>query len=322
MAEKWKKVSGSTLKLMGIFVMLIDHTALAVISRLKMKLLISGGQPGNLQSVYSGMKFVGRLGFPIFCFLLLEGFEKTRNRGKYLFRLGLFALISEIPYDLAFSSKVLEFHHQNVFFTLFLGLLSLCAYAFMEKHKLPALAGWLMCAVGVAFSGAWLTKSSWHFVQTYILSRLPGMAFFGHTITEATMFCAICISVAALLFCYRWRMGRDKMLRAGTNLAILSLLMILADLLHTDYLGAGVLTVTVMYIFRKHNVLAMAGGCAALMLKGLKELPAFLTVIPIAMYNGKRGLRLKYFFYVFYPAHLLLLWLIAWLMGVAYIPVF
>ncbi|MCH5187481.1 MAG: hypothetical protein J1F63_03705 [Oscillospiraceae bacterium] len=314
--REWKKVSGSTLKMVGIITMLIDHLGLAIIARMMMT-----GQP-QLSSVYSVMRSIGRLGFPIFCFLLVEGFDKTRSRAKYLFRLGIFALISEVPYDLAFSATVLEFNHQNVYFTLFLGLLSLCAYVSIEKHELPALVRWVMSTVGVVVSAAWMTRLSWHLAQRYILSNFPMLAIFGDTVSVAAIFCVICIFIVGLLLYCRRSMGADKMLNAGTNLAILFLVVILADLLHTDYRGMGVLTITAMYILRNYNVLAMAGGCVVLMFKGLNEIPAFWTLIPIAMYNGKRGLKLKYFFYVFYPAHLLLLWGVAWLMGKAFIPVF
>lgn len=50
-------------------------------------------------------------------------------------RLGLFALLSEIPFDLAFSSKILEFNYQNVFFTLFIGLLTMIAYRAVEEKE-------------------------------------------------------------------------------------------------------------------------------------------------------------------------------------------
>lgn len=318
---EWKRISGSTLKIMAIITMFIDHLGLAVIARMR-RTVSAGELLLRLNSLYSATRVIGRLAFPIFCFLLVEGFDKTGSRAKYLFRLGLFALISEIPYDLAFCAKLLEFKHQNVYFTLFLGLLSLCAYAAMETYGLPAAAGWFMCAVGVAASSAWLAKFSWHFVQSRILSNLPWLTVFGKAITVTTMFLVICVPVAIFLLCYRRYMGTDKMLRFGTALAVLFLLMTLADLLHTDYSGIGVLTITVIYILRGRNVPAMAGGCVVLMLKGLKELPTFLTLIPLAAYNGKRGLKLKYFFYVFYPAHLLLLWSAAWLMGIAFIPVF
>ena len=64
----------------------------------------------------------------------------------------------------------------------------------------------------------------------------------------------------------------------------------------------------------------MLSGCIVLSLMSLSELPAFLTLIPIALYNGERGLKMKYFFYAFYPVHLFLIWLIAALMGMGNIP--
>ena len=59
----------------------------------------------------------------------------THDVKKYAMRLGLFALISEIPFDLAFSSKILEFNYQNVFFTLFIGLLTMIAYRAVEEKE-------------------------------------------------------------------------------------------------------------------------------------------------------------------------------------------
>lgn len=99
------------------------------------------------------------------------------------------------------------------------------------------------------------------------------------------------------------------------DITVLAAMMFMAEYLRTDYGGMGVLTIAVMYIFRKHKVAAMLAGCAVLSLMSVGEVPAFLAAVPIALYNGKRGLKMKYFFYAFYPVHLLLLYIVSVLLG-------
>ena len=114
-------ISGSTLKLIAIFTMLIDHIAATVILQ-----MINNGIGGQtLIDIYWVMRSIGRMAFPVFCFLLVEGFKYTHSREKYAARMFIFALISEIPFDLAINNTVLEFKSNNVFFTLLLGLLAI-----------------------------------------------------------------------------------------------------------------------------------------------------------------------------------------------------
>ncbi|HAQ39725.1 MAG TPA: conjugal transfer protein TraX, partial [Clostridiales bacterium] len=83
--------------------MLIDHSAAILLPNNSFFYMIGRG--------------IGRLSFPIFCFFLVEGFLHTSNTKKYLLRLGIFALISEIPFDLVFNHTILEIGYQNIYFT-------------------------------------------------------------------------------------------------------------------------------------------------------------------------------------------------------------
>lgn len=87
---------------------------------------------------FSFFNLIGRIAFPIFAFQISEGFMHTKNLKKYFFRLGIFTIISQIPFSL-FSYKFLNATSLslNVFFTLFLGLLSIYLYEFIIKlfHK-------------------------------------------------------------------------------------------------------------------------------------------------------------------------------------------
>jgi len=101
-------MSSFALKLIAMVTMLIDHIG---------AVLIPMSDPS-----YEIIRIIGRIAFPIYVFMLVEGFYHTKNINKYLFRLGIFALISEIPFDLAFHRSLGEFNYQNIFFTLFIGL--------------------------------------------------------------------------------------------------------------------------------------------------------------------------------------------------------
>lgn len=116
-------MNGLCLKLIAMLTMFIDHATDQLI-------------PGGTTLWFIG-RSIGRLAFPIFCFLLVEGLLHTKNVRNYLIRLGIFAILSEIPFDLAFvkgNTFVDNFGYQNVFFTLFIGLLVILLIQIVEKY--------------------------------------------------------------------------------------------------------------------------------------------------------------------------------------------
>lgn len=335
-AQKKKGITGSTIKIIAVVTMLIDHVAAALLTRI----LISRGfyyALGNEQRLFEWMKvngllfivmqlmrLIGRLGFPIFCFLLVEGFQKTRDVRKYALRLGLFALISEIPFDLAFSGKVLGFEYQNVYFTLFLGLMALWGFDFMAKHDLKKPLRVLLTAAGILLLPLYAAKLVCGFAAGFLEGFGANYALI-RSVRSLPVFLGAYLILAGVMavvwLIYRNKAGSEKAWRMCGDMAVLTLAMFAADALRTDYSGMGVLTIAVMYLLRRRKVLSMTGGCVTLTITSLGEITAFLALIPIALYNGKRGLRMKYFFYIFYPAHLLIIWLICLAMGMGWMSV-
>lgn len=130
----WQRLSGSWLKVIAMVSMLIDHTAGQLLRYVEAfnEPLISFGH--HHISWYFLMRSAGRLAFPLFAFLLVEGFVHTHSRKHYGRNLLMFALISEIPWNLTHGGHVYGLS-QNVFFTLFIGFLGLCAIEHYREDR-------------------------------------------------------------------------------------------------------------------------------------------------------------------------------------------
>ena len=185
------------------------------------------------------MRVIGRIAMPIFAFCIAEGFEKTRDRKSYLTRMGIFALLSEVPFDLVTSGKILDFSHQNIMLTFYWALLGLmCHEKLREKKTKAARIGSLLALI--------------FFALTSIFSGM-------------------------------------------------------------DYNILAIGIIDIFYLLRKKNhLLSCLAAMAFHVLLRNKGIYWFglLGFLPIFLYNGKRGKGLKKFFYLFYPGHLLLIWLL------------
>ncbi len=325
-----KGFTGSTIKLIAIISMLIDHTAATILERMMMRagyMLASISQESMANWIaghrllyvsYFAMRMIGRFGFPVFCFLLVEGFAHTHNRKKYALRLFLFALISEIPFDFAFRGEWFYASYQNVFFTLFLGMLAMCAFSFLAEHikgGVPAIIGMIAGALFTGFySGLAVENLVYSLLEPFLGNLLFTLGIWGFRLVLITVTAAL---TAFVFFLISRKHSAAYAGLIGADLSALCLTALAADLLMTDYGGMGVITIALMYAFRQKPVKSMLAGCICLTIMDIMEATAFLMLIPVSRYNGRRGLNLKYIFYAFYPVHLGLLYLICMAMGLA-----
>ncbi len=251
------ELTGRIIKWIAVVTMFIDHIGASLLEWYVIY-MPTGPAKVMVRNIDQVVRGIGRLAFPLFIFLMVEGFFYTRSRFRYAARLALFAAISEIPFDLAFFLRrsVLNNHilwdtrHQNVFFTLVIGFLAM----------------WVM-----------ETLRPKHWEKDDIKSW-----------AEALLRIALC-AAAAYAACR------------------------LADWLHTDYSWKGVLAMELAYLIRLagRTDLEIFGILAALLFSSRSELVAILDYELIRRYHGKKGKSGgRWFFYIFYPAHLLVLGLL------------
>ena len=170
--EKYRRLSGSALKLIAVVAMFIDHCGVCFEPLLRSPRLTL---LGLTVTPYLALRFVGQLAFPIYCFLLAEGFRHTRDRGRYALRLLLFALLSELPFNL-FRSGALLFDNQNVFFTLLLGYMGLWALEAFRREPAKQLLGIAAFFAAACFLNADYGWSGYLFILLiYLLGQWPAV---------------------------------------------------------------------------------------------------------------------------------------------------
>ena len=240
-SQSFTGISGAVLKWTAIITMFIDHFALAVYyTALHNDFTIHT----NYSQHYEIMRNIGRTAFPIFIFLLIEAYKHTKDAKKYMIRLIIFALVSEIPFDLAFHNKVWYPEKQNIFFTLLIGFIVIHS---IEQFK---------------------TLIHSHISSSYTLPAIEVLAYAG----------LIAIGCAAGYY------------------------------LKVDYSYVGILAICIAWLLRDKPVIGIVLCCFSLLLSSKRELYSFIAILPIIIYNGKRGKQNKFFFYIFYPVHLMVFW--------------
>ena len=186
--------TGSILKLLAVFSMLVDHVGLFIFRNNEAFLQVLCTIGSREVTPYFLMRAFGRLAFPIFAFLVVEGFVHTRNRFKYGRNLLLFAFISELPWNLVHSGTW-HYPSQNVFFTLFLGYMGLCCIFYWKEETVKKVIGLLfLLAVSIKFRSDYSYKGFALILMLYALrdslllksvigccmlpgTWIPGMAF-------------------------------------------------------------------------------------------------------------------------------------------------
>lgn len=146
--KKYKCLSSSSLRIIALITMFVDHFAAVILYRgvLYPNMIHIDQTPYcTIYHLYKICRYTGRIAFPIFCFQLVEGYLHTSCRRKYTLRLTIFALLSEIPFNLSIGGTFLDLTSCNVFFTLLIGFLVIWVMDILQESPLlmplPVLIG-------------------------------------------------------------------------------------------------------------------------------------------------------------------------------------
>lgn len=221
-------------------------------------LMISDHVWATYMSFGNWMTYIGRMAFPIFAFQIAEGFAHTKSFKKYALRLLAFALISEIPFNLFYSSRWFNPYHQNVMFTLLLGLLAIRVIDNLKKD---------VTAKKIGKSALWL-----------------GLICIGGTFGFVDYGFLGVLTVVMFYLCRDLRFSHIAQL-------------------------VGMVLINIVFFEGQMFIIEAFGRSFEIPSQGF----AVFALLPIWLYNGKKGISskaLQYGFYAFYPVHMLILYLI------------
>lgn len=298
-------MSAFVLKLIAVASMLIDHAAYS--------LFLAGVFTGR---GYVYMRAVGRIAFPIFAYMIVNGFEKTHDVRRYFSRLALFAVISQPVYRLAFTAA-------NYGAQALTGggiTLSLTA-ANITTPCLAALiaAAYLIfaCRGRVDLSLLWVCAA---LVLPYVRLEVFGITLLGGKLNVFYTLAIGLALIAALDALRRARGGKGELFRAlMLLLAALAAALLLQKT--ADYGWMGLALVAALYLARSRRVyqagvIVLWCVCeyAVMQSSWFFALYAMLAAVPVLLYSGRLGARMRGF-YLVYPVHLGIFYVLSFLVS-------
>ena len=160
-----KMFTSESLKIVALICMLIDHAGATLFPQCDI------------------LRSIGRVSFPLYAFLLAQGCKHTHSMERYLLGLGIFALISEIPYDLAFGNSINFLDQTNIFYTLFLS--AACVYIYDSIKKQKTMIQLIVFAVCLLF-----LFMEWILLTFITGERLPSLALMFSYVMGMIISCA------------------------------------------------------------------------------------------------------------------------------------
>ena len=281
------------MKLIAVTSMIIDHLGVFLFPRFI---------PLN---IYRIMRTVGRIAFPIYCFLIINGFRKTRDVKRYLTRLIAFTVISQVPFVMTFDAN--PFPQGG-------GLQVQAAYS------------WFLCAALIFTAGAaWFmtVRRDWSVIWPLLALAMAVLRvdYNGVRILSAELnvfyTLALGLSVVAVLDA-ALKPDRDIVRLLMQALGLFAAFFLIRD--NADYRMLGVAFIVSLWLTGSNR---LSQAVMVLMWSAVEyiagKLPlssglpiayfvsSILSLLPILLYNGKLGRPLKAAFYLIYPVHLAVL---------------
>lgn len=298
-------MSAFVLKLIAVVSMLIDHAAYS--------LFLAGVFTGK---GYVYMRAVGRIAFPIFAYMIVNGFEKTHDVRRYFSRLALFAVISQPVYRLAFTAAnygaqaltgggiTLSLTATNITAPCLAALIAAAYLIFACRGRVDLSLLWVCAAL----------------VLPYVRLEVFGVTLLGGKLNVFYTLAIGLALIAALDALRRARGGKGELFRALTLLlAALSAALLLQKT--ADYGWMGLALIAALYLARSRRVyqagvIVLWCVCeyAVMQSSWFFALYAMLAAVPVLLYSGRLGPRMRGF-YLVYPVHLGIFYVLSFLVS-------